>query len=90
MGSGAVIYILSFTKIGTGIKKFMGDRETQTAWLSHSFFIFLNKKKWAKMTSYHTSSLQRRQEVTPSRLPLQVQFGNIYTNGVHIFCKYIP
>jgi hypothetical protein len=33
MGSGTMIYIPSFTKIGSGIRKLIGD--TQTAWRSH-------------------------------------------------------
>jgi hypothetical protein len=34
MGSGAMIYILSFVKIGSGILKLMGGAfaDTQTAW----------------------------------------------------------
>jgi hypothetical protein len=30
MGSGAMIYILSFIKIGSGIQKLMGGRDSQT------------------------------------------------------------
>jgi hypothetical protein len=38
MGSGAVIYIPSFIKIGSGNQKLMGRRftDTQTAWRSHT------------------------------------------------------
>jgi hypothetical protein len=33
MGSGAMIYIPSFIKIGSGIQKLIGGfRDTQTAW----------------------------------------------------------
>jgi hypothetical protein len=38
MGSGAIIYIPSFIKIGSGIQKLMGGGSltgTQTAWRSH-------------------------------------------------------
>jgi hypothetical protein len=43
MGSGAMIYIPSFIKIGSGIQKLI-ERDTQTAWRSYnSTFIFKNK-----------------------------------------------
>jgi hypothetical protein len=46
MGSGAVMYIPSFTKIGSGIQKLIGVGDTQTAWLSHKpTFIFFEIKK---------------------------------------------
>jgi hypothetical protein len=32
MGPGARIYIPSFIKIGSGTQKFIGGRDTQTAW----------------------------------------------------------
>jgi hypothetical protein len=33
MGSGAVIYVPSFIRIGSGIQKLIrGDTQTQTAW----------------------------------------------------------
>jgi hypothetical protein len=32
MGSGAMMYIPSFIKIGSGIQKFLGGRDSQTAW----------------------------------------------------------
>jgi hypothetical protein len=36
MGSGAMIYILSFINIGSGVQKFIGGyTDTQTAWRSH-------------------------------------------------------
>jgi hypothetical protein len=43
MGSGAIIYIPSFIKIGSAIKKLMGEgyTDTQAAWRSHKpTFIF--------------------------------------------------
>jgi hypothetical protein len=47
MGLGAILYILSFIKIGSGIRKFMGGgaihthRDTQTARQFHKpIFIF--------------------------------------------------
>jgi hypothetical protein len=45
MGSGVMIYLPSFVKIGSGIQKLTGDRET--AWRSHKpslFFFFQNKE----------------------------------------------
>jgi hypothetical protein len=39
MGSGAMIYIPSFVKIGSGIQMLIGgggDLQTQTAWRSHN------------------------------------------------------
>jgi hypothetical protein len=30
MGSGAMIYVLSFVKIGSGVQKLMGVRDSQT------------------------------------------------------------
>jgi hypothetical protein len=36
MGSGAMIYVLSFIKIGSDIQKLMGGyTDTQTGWGSH-------------------------------------------------------
>jgi hypothetical protein len=36
MGSGIMLYIPSFIKIGSGIRKLMGGgTQTQTAWRSH-------------------------------------------------------
>jgi hypothetical protein len=36
MGSGAMIYIPSLIKIGSGIQKFIGeDKQTQIAWRYH-------------------------------------------------------
>jgi hypothetical protein len=44
MGSGAMIYIPGFIKIGSGIQKLIrgGLTDTQTAWRSHkpTFFFF--------------------------------------------------
>jgi hypothetical protein len=42
MGSGAMIYVPSLIKIGSGIQKLIrGDTQTQTAWKSHKpTFIF--------------------------------------------------
>jgi hypothetical protein len=41
MGSGAMIYIPSFIKIGSAIRKLMGEGDTQTEWRSHKpTFIF--------------------------------------------------
>jgi hypothetical protein len=34
MGSGAIIYILSFIQIGSGIQKLLGG-DTQTGWKLH-------------------------------------------------------
>jgi hypothetical protein len=48
MGSGAMIYIPSFVKTGSGVQKFMEGiyRHTQTAWWSHKpTFIFFKIKK---------------------------------------------
>jgi hypothetical protein len=43
MGSGAMIYIPSFIKIGSGIQKLIGVK--QTAWSSYKpTFIFQNKE----------------------------------------------
>jgi hypothetical protein len=35
MGSGVMIYIPSFIKIGSGIQKLMERGDTQTGWISH-------------------------------------------------------
>jgi hypothetical protein len=35
MGSGAMIFILSFSKTGSGIPKFRGRSYRHTAWRSH-------------------------------------------------------
>jgi hypothetical protein len=45
MGSGVVIYVPSFIKIGSGIQKLIGGyRDKQTAWRSHKpAFSFQNK-----------------------------------------------
>jgi hypothetical protein len=42
MGSGAMIYVPSFLKIGSGIQKLLtGDSQTHTAWKLHKpTFIF--------------------------------------------------
>jgi putative component of toxin-antitoxin plasmid stabilization module len=32
MGSGAMIYVSSFIKLGSSIQKLMGEGDTQTAW----------------------------------------------------------
>jgi hypothetical protein len=44
MGSGAMTYIPSFIKIGSGIQMLEGYTDTQSAWISHKpTFIFLSK-----------------------------------------------
>jgi hypothetical protein len=45
MGSGAMIYIPSFIKIGSAIRKLMGegDTRTQTAWRSRKPTFILSK-----------------------------------------------
>jgi hypothetical protein len=50
MESGAVTYIPSFIKIGSGIQKVIGGfTGTQTAWTSHKpAFIFQNKESSLK------------------------------------------
>jgi hypothetical protein len=51
MGSGAMIHILNFIKISSGIQKLMGGyTDTQTAWRSHkAAFIFQNKESRLKV-----------------------------------------
>jgi hypothetical protein len=46
MGSGAMIYIPSFIKTGSGIQKLI-RRDTQTAWRSHkpTFILFFKIRK---------------------------------------------
>jgi hypothetical protein len=44
MGSGAVIYVPSFIKIGSGIQKLIG-RDTQTATWSHNPTLFYQNKE---------------------------------------------
>jgi hypothetical protein len=54
MGPGAMIYIPSFVKNGSGIQKLIrGYREKQTAWRLHkpTFYFFQNKKGRLKMTN---------------------------------------
>jgi hypothetical protein len=50
MGSGAMIYITRFIKIGSGIQKLIGGyTDAQTAWRSHKpTFICLNKENRLK------------------------------------------
>jgi hypothetical protein len=55
MGSGAMIYIPSFIRIGSGIQKLIGARgfkDTQTAWRSHkpTFIFFQNKESRLKVS----------------------------------------
>jgi hypothetical protein len=48
MGSGAMIYIPSFIKIGSAIQKLIGGRgytETQTAWRSHKCVLFFQNNE---------------------------------------------
>jgi hypothetical protein len=46
MGSGAVIYVPSFIKIGSGIQKLIGgDTHTQTARWSHKPTLFFQNKE---------------------------------------------
>jgi hypothetical protein len=48
MGSGAVIYIPSLIKIGSGIEKLIGgytDKHTQTATWSHKPTLFFQNKE---------------------------------------------
>jgi hypothetical protein len=52
MGSGAMIYIPSFIKIGSGIQKIIegGLTDTQTAWIAHKpSFICQNKERRLKV-----------------------------------------
>jgi hypothetical protein len=49
MGSGAMLHIPSFVKIGSGIQKLIG-LDTQTAWKSHKLtFIFFFKNKESRL-----------------------------------------
>jgi hypothetical protein len=43
MGSGGMMYIPSFIKIGSGIQRLMGWAETQVTWLSHKPMFILFK-----------------------------------------------
>jgi hypothetical protein len=48
VGSGDMIYIPSFIKIGSGIQKLVGGRgytRTQTAWRSHKLYLGKQAKK---------------------------------------------
>jgi hypothetical protein len=54
MGSGAVIYLPSFIKIGSGIQKLIGGIHRQQCDL-----ISLNKKSRLKINKYNDTSLIR-------------------------------
>jgi hypothetical protein len=43
MGSGAIMYIPSFIKIGSGIEKLMGGGDSQTAQRSHKPTFIISK-----------------------------------------------
>jgi hypothetical protein len=43
MGSGAMIYIPSFIKIGSGIQKLIGGSHRHTAWRSHKLVFMFSK-----------------------------------------------
>jgi hypothetical protein len=47
MGSGAMIYVPSFMKTGSGVQKLIrgGFTDTQTAWRSHEPLGFFNTRK---------------------------------------------
>jgi hypothetical protein len=52
MGSGVMMYILSFIKIRSGIQKLMGgDSYTQTAWCSHKPILLSKEEKQTKKHS---------------------------------------
>jgi hypothetical protein len=52
MGSGAMIYVPSFIKIGSGVQKLIGgDTNTQTAWRSHKPTLIFNKESRLKNTN---------------------------------------
>jgi hypothetical protein len=72
MGSGAMIYIPSFIKIGSGIQK-LGYTDTQTEWRSHkpTLIFFLNNESRPMLGGSLVTTawrvLRLRMEGTPSR-----------------------
>jgi hypothetical protein len=54
MGSGTMIYIPSFIKIGSGIQKLTGGihRHTDSMVISQAYFYFLNKESGLKILKY--------------------------------------
>jgi hypothetical protein len=58
MGSGAMIYISSFIKIGPGIQKLMGEGDTQTH-RQHGDLISLLSFFWHKGSRLKRASHQR-------------------------------
>jgi hypothetical protein len=55
MYSGAMIYVPSFIKIGSGIQKLMGEGDTQTAWRSHKPTLGILAKNIFKPHVYYSA-----------------------------------
>jgi hypothetical protein len=69
IGSGAMIYIPSFIKIGSGLQKLIGGRNTQTGWRLHT--PTLRKKATKEEFSF---ALQQINRVNAERVDI---FGRI-------------
>jgi hypothetical protein len=63
MGSGAVIYIQSFIKIGSGIQKLIDGYTQHGDRISVLFFFFQNKESGLKLTLCLTYAMKAYDEV---------------------------